>query len=391
MDYCTMALESLLKDQKVQCMMEAQNLVEESNFITECISSGYISLENFKYTPVTEGFADSLMEFINKIVAHFKTKAVERSKKYIPWLKECGDQIKERAAKTEALKLSPLWQGNWADDGKKINTKLTEAFSNYDRGSYTNYGFTKDFLDKETILTEDGTAALTDSLKQYFRYGVKQSKPLDTVTVDGTKLAGMIDDILDYLINFESKALKNVTAINDNIARSLKNVKTFDQKDQLNVKPTDEPATEKKPVQDSFTPNTWLSIEERPVSESMLTLMANYKVLTEADGDPNKDKDKTEPVTKATPAEEPKQDDQKDVGGNKKGNDEASKYLENVKTFAKLAVSAYQTVLDERYILYINICKSIGDNSGSGPKFDKNGKYISKTKKPAEDTTKVEK
>lgn len=384
MDYCTYALESLLKDQKVQQIMEANHLLEESNFIYECMTSGYITLENIEFTPVTEAMLDSLIEFFNKIVDHFKAKAVERSKKYIPWLKEKGSEIKERAAKTGSLKLSPLWEGNWDKDATTIISAIRDGFNSYNAGKYDAYAFTRNILENSNILTEDGTAVLTDAFKQYYRYGVKRTTRLDDVTVNGAKLAELIDDILDYLINFDSKVLKNVTRINDELTKLLKTVKT------------DKGEESQTPTTDSLSPDTWLSIEQRPVSESMLNVLVNYKALTEAEGD---NKEKTEDQKKEEDTGNVKQvekveDPNKSEGekGDKSAKtDEASKYLDNVKTFAKFAVSAYQTVLDERYILYINICKTIGDASGSGPKFDKNGNYVSKKNETTKtETTKVE-
>lgn len=385
MDYCTYALESLLKDQKVQQMMEANHLLEESNFIYECVTSGYITLENIEYTPVTEAMLDSLIEFFNKIVDHFKTKAVERSKKYIPWLKEHGAEIKERAAKTGSLKLSPLWEGNWEKDASNIISAIRDGFNSYNAGKYDSYTFTRNFLENSKILTDEGTAVLTDAFKQYYRYGVKRTSRLDDVTVNGAKLAELIDDIIDYLINFDSKVLKNVTRINDELTKLMKTVKTD--------KPADDTQT---PTTDSLSPDTWLSIEQRPVSESMLNVLANYTALTEAEGgtkektDDQKKEEETGNVKQVEKVEDPNKPEN-DKGNKSTNTDEASKYLENVKTFAKFAVSAYQTVLDERYILYINICKTIGDASGSGPKFDKNGNYISKKNQTTTaETTKVE-
>ena len=378
--------------------MEVNHLVEESNFIYECVSSGYITLENMPVSPVTEGVADALVEFFNKIISHFKAKAVERSKKYIPWLKERGDEIKARAANAGSLKLSPLWEGNWDSDGKNIVTAIRTAYDNYNSGNFTNYSFVKNFLDNEKILTEEGTTALTDSLKQYYRFGVKRSTALDDVTVNGAKLAELIDDMIDYLINFDSKVVGNVTKINDQITKSLKTIKDANGESMVSNTVKANAEVKDAPVQDSFSSDTWLSIEQRPVSESMLTVLANYKVLTEADDKSSTDNKPATPEPKEEPGKEnvkdvkvvEKPDDKASEGEQKDSkNDEASKYLENVKVFSKFAVSAYQTVLDERYILYINVCKAIGDNSGKGPTFDKNGNYVSKENETPNDTTKV--
>lgn len=394
MDYCTYALQSLLDDQRIKHLMEVNHMVEESNFIYECISTGYINLENMQITPITEGLADSLIEFFNNIVSHFKAKSVERSKKYIPWLKERGDEIKQRAAKTESLKLSPLWEGNWDSDGKAIINSIRTAYDNYANGSYDNYAFTKPFLDNEKLLTDGDTATLTDAFKQYYRYGVKRTTRLDDVTVNGEKMAQLIDSMLDYLINFDNKVVSNVTKINDEITKSLKRLKDENGESIVDntVKANAEVKPEGEASKESFSPDLWLSIEQRPVSESMLNILANYKVLTEAE--------KTDDQKKAETTGDVKQvekvsNTQTDTAGNKEptsGSDSAkSKYLNNIRVFSKFALSAYQTVLDERYILYINICKTIGDASGKGPKFNKNGEYVSTKNKPTDDsTTKVE-
>ena len=54
----------------------------------------------------------------------------------------------------------------------------------------------------------------------------------------------------------------------------------------------------------------------------------------------------------------------------------ASTYLKNLDSLFKLAISAYTTACEERFVAFIALLKSIGDKSGKPPKFDKDGKYI---------------
>lgn len=64
----------------------------------------------------------------------------------------------------------------------------------------------------------------------------------------------------------------------------------------------------------------------------------------------------------------------------------ASTYLKNLDSLFKLAVSAYATACEERFVTFVNLLKSIGDKSGNPPKFDKDGKYIPRnTSKPPEE------
>ena len=58
----------------------------------------------------------------------------------------------------------------------------------------------------------------------------------------------------------------------------------------------------------------------------------------------------------------------------------ASTYLKNIDSLFKLAISAFATACEERFVTFIALLKAIGDKSGKPPKFDKDGKYIPRAK-----------
>lgn len=395
MDYCTLALESLLKDQKVQYALEVNNLVEESNFIYECVNSGYISLENLQITPVTEGVVDSMMEFIDKLFLRFKEASVKRANKYVPWLKECREEIKARAAKMESKSLSPLWKGKWREDGTEIVRAIRQAVTNYNGEKYDDYGFTKKFLKDSGTLTDSGSYTLTEYMKLYFRYGEQLTERPDNVTVTSSEMTRLIDDMFEYVINFGDIVVKSLENNNKNIQTELKKLKPK----------TGEVAADTNKVEantESVSSDTWVSIEQRPISETILNTLPNYVSVFEETTEV--DKKKAEAEAKALKDKQVQQNKDQgsvtssnDADGDKPGDkasdepkpeDKSVGYIDNVNRFARLAIAAYQTTLDERYLLYINIFKDIGDASGGGPKF-KDGKYISKKDNVANDTTKV--
>lgn len=372
-DYTRYAMESLLETQKIYHVMELQQMAEESAFIQESLKLGYMVLKesnDASLVAVTESITDAIVAFFEKIADMFRKKAVARNNKYGAWYKECSAQIKEKTANAATIELMPLWKGTWERDASSLIMAVNKAYDNYDRKRYDDYTFARDFLSNPDEVIKNGdNVRLKDELKNYFRYHVKGVEEPTTIKMTGAALVDVIDDMLKFNMEYNVGPTKKVDQIQTAIAKRL---------NQVN------PPTGQTAAKESFTAGTWLSIEQRPVSESMLNTLANYSSLLEAEGDK-----KTESQTSSTADTTKIQvaGDNNDNTNNKQDataankaetteNETANVYWKNIERFFKTAVTAYQTAMDERYIQYNNVFLHVTQGSEFAPKFDKNGKYI---------------
>lgn len=372
MDYTVLAMESLLDSQKVWQELKARKLVEESNFIIECMNTGYIAnLEALEMVPVTESIISAIIAFFEKIAGLFREKAIERSKKYDEWLKEYQDELIARCKKANSLKLSPYWNGKWREDGNALASDIMTGFQNHENGKYNNYQFTSRYLANFKILTEGERSDLNDSLKQYFRFGLKQTETPEEIEMTGEALSSHIEDMIKFNLNYVTECPKIIDNIKTAIARGLDKITPPDGNNGGDSsKPTDVAnSNNAQGTTDSIDASTWLDVEQRPIYESSLRILANYSTIFEENKPGNTPGDANRSPTSVRSAEE-----------EDKSKQEASDYFSNVETFAKSAVTAYQTALEERYIVYTKIFLAISD-SDIAPKFDKNGNYITKDKR----------
>ena len=384
MDYTREAMLSMLESQKARHTAEITNLINESDFIYQCMENGFISPELYKQVPVTEGFYETIINFITNIILDFKKKTVKAmDDKYGDWLKEYRDAIEQSAPNTKLNPMNPFWEGQWSKDSKAISNAVSTAMSKYDDGKYDDYGFITPFMDRKSF---DDPNVRVNTFKQYFRFNKKTAETVDSVTLSGQDLAKQIGGFLDYCINFSKNTESHITPLETMAKQTLK--KSSVGKDVKDA-PTADTKKDPQSVTDSFTMNTWLDIEQRHVSESSLNVLANYHTLLEAEGD------KPEAPEQTTKVTVDKGDDTTDNAPGKPEDNKKSdgdKYLKDIENFMRDAVRAYLTAFNERYILYINTFLRIAQDNGFAPKYDKETKkYDAEATKTAYDNFKSKK
>ena len=372
-DYMRRASESLLETQKIYHLLEIHQMVEESEFIKESMDLGYIVLresDSPEMIAVTESISEAIAAFFEKISEMFRKKAVSRKQKYGPWYAECAEQLKEKAKNAHTMDLKPFWKGEWNRDSKDLVMAVDKAYDNYENKKYDDYSFAKAFLanPKESITGEN--SKMKAELITYFRYHIKSADDPEPIKMTGEALSSIIDEMLKFNTEYSVGPTKSVDSVNTAIAKRLMKV--------------DAPSSSSSTTE-SFTSNSWLSIEQRPVCESMLNTLANYTTITEADekpkagAKPNEDKaETTAQATKVEVSDDKAKPGQQTADGKSgtKADDGAMTYWKNIEKFFKLAVSSYQTAMDERFIMYNNVFLQIASGSELAPKFDKDGKYI---------------
>jgi hypothetical protein len=379
MDYTTCALESLiLLEDKYSTMLE-DRLIMESEYMLECINSGFV--ENYVLEADEQSRMTKLIEAINVFYEHllgaFRNKAVEYSKKYVPWIKDNEDAIKEKSKSLKDITAVPFWNvTNPVSEGNKLIQSINNAYGSSD---YTDIGWSKQFVDNVKSLEDLKNSDLPGLLKNYFRVGDKNANSIKQVTMTGKELSSYVPKMIDYIVKYEQ-----------NIPSSIEKIKSAMERNLTKF--------QKTAAMDSF-----LYLENISVLNSELSILEGFDAIRsqlmeaiEDEPTPNKNvvdnkgKSVTSSITSAVTKDDTlkaaaKDDPAKQKELDKTSDDAAIKYCMALNRFFQIAVSAYATACEERFITYVNILKKI---NGGGPKLDKNGKYVKEEKK--ESTTKVD-
>lgn len=385
-DYTTAALENMIESMKYISAYENLSIIEESEFIIACMEAGMILLEaddapKKAKSESLKQFVEIAKEFIEKIVAAFRKKAVEYADKYIPWVIEYQDEIIAHAETiTNGFKITEYWKGNTKTSSAAVNAAVTQSANN----TKPDYSFATKLLGNRADMIGDKDPNLKEYLKYYFRFGEIPNKlDADTVTLSGKELADVVSKhMIPYVLDYSKSIPSMVQKMQNTITKACDNMT----------------AKMNQTVNESLTPDTYLVTECCRVCESVLTTLINYQSVMEAE--PN-GTDKPEPekttvdngaknekgkelsantVQREKTDEEVKKEEEKtgETGDTTKGDNPMTEYYKNVINFFKLAQSAWMTAAEERFLMYIKILTQIGDKDGKGPSFDKNGKYVRK-------------
>lgn len=326
---------------------------------------------------VMEGFFGNLVEtvknLISRIVGVFKKKAKDTNKKYKDWLADDGviDSIKENA-KLKTLKLLNFWDGDYQEHHTQISNAINSIAKEPADASKCPFSatFVKD-SDIETIEQyEQQGKNLDNILKNYFRCGKAGLDKMEPYTLAGSELAGKIDEMIEYVRKYDS-----FTANNVDLDARVSNLKI--------------PVAEAT----SIGWDTFLSIENRPVFETDLSILLQHMMTTmEADDGGNKpdagnapaketkklensakDAKKTENVkVEDVTGEDPK--DAAGGDGNGTAKEKTKHYYTFCCTFVRKATAAYLTVCEERRARYVEVLTACAGEKHK-PKFE-NGKYV---------------
>ena len=365
-DYTEITLEQMILQESSYSDLMENRYLAESEFISSCLESNLISQElmeagnfNQKYQAIKE----TIIKFLEKLIAAVRGKAVEYNKRYVKWLNDVGeDNLKKSAQTMKSVTLAPYFDGaDVSGDLRDIQTAINNASSNNDKN---NLSFTKAFIDD--IKTADDynniRGDLSGYLKNYFRFHKKNAKSVEKVEISGNDLSGKISDMVTYITNYE----KNAAAL-----EKLKN--TFESALR---------SMGDNGVMDSFS---YLQLEDIPASASDLTLLEGYSLLLEAK---ENDKDKSGVVTNdkgevesATSIQTSDQQEKEEAKKNGEAGTSSARYINIFQNFFQLVISSYVTAMEERYITYVNILAQL---AGGRPKVDDKGNYVPNDKKPTE-------
>ena len=389
-DYTRYAImESMEELQKIQ-KHDVTQMMLESEFLQTCYETKMVDVMEATKDDLFAGLIVSTQKFFEKITGFFRNKSIQSFKKQfndnsIKLIRNNIEAIKKDCLKLDTQKLTPYWDGNYKTDPGEFGKMVGMVTANINSGKYTDYNFATKFI-SNTKMVEDQDTNLSGYLKNYFRYGDNNLDSPKSITMTGKEFVGKLDDIISFVEKYPTEISGYPGKMSDFYNKHLRRLKLPDGK-TVNLAEAEREADKKDLAEVTadaikgntesvtITPNTYFSVEGKYACETMLPLYFGYPV-TEGENDnktkdgevnPNKQKDGS-PTTDVSSVD-------KDINGNpnedKKADtttNTAKSYFEDCNHFFKLALAAYQTATEERFVVYCKLLKLVAGQYMKVPK-----------------------
>ena len=395
-DYTRYAImESMEELQKIQ-KHDVTQMMLESEFLQTCYETKMVDVMEATKDDLFAGLIVSTQRFFEKITGFFRNKSIQSFKKQfndnsIKLIRSNIEAIKKDCLKLDTQKLTPYWDGNYKTDPAEFGKMMGTVTANINGGKYTDYSFATKFI-SNTKMVEDQDTNLSGYLKNYFRYGDNNLDSPKSITMTGKEFVGKLDDIISFVEKYPTEISGYPGKMSDSYNKNFRRLKLPDGKTvnlaeaerEADKEENGTPATNEKPTETkqesnttesvTITPNTYFSVEGKYACETMLPLYFGYPI-TEGEND-NKDKDgevnpnKQKDGSAATDVSSV----DKDINGNpnedKKADTTATakSYFEDCNHFFKLALAAYQTATEERFVVYCKLLKLVAGQYMKVPK-----------------------
>lgn len=432
-DYTDLAILSVLETVKLYNELEFEQMIAESHWIQDCLEAGLIlpvteaddeDKTTFKArsTGTLRDIANAIKLWIDEIISKIRQSAVKRSSKYVPWVEDVENQLIEAAGSLSGgVSMTPYYNGKWSSDPATTVSAINKALSSLHAKKVDDFSFASPIVDPAVVA--DSSKEMSTYVKNYYRFGVNNVDKIETENLVGAKLAEKVPTFIAYLRGYADNIPANVKQIANAYKPNKVGKIASEQNSGDNTKTDKTDATE-----ESLSPYTYLSIEDRMIFESVLSSMINYEAMKESyiqsvmevDNKPQKKDDTGNPTASVKPVDnggkettannitndESQKQKSEPTDGNKeekKNADSASEekeaddpsttdYLARIEYFVKLAITGYATACDERFCKYIDVLKIIAKAKNVPlPKFTDSGEYIPIANRTAEKTGKVDK
>lgn len=436
-DYTEIAMASLLETQHLYNKLELEQMIQESLWIQQCLESGFIlpmpvmeegdqQAEQGKQAEAnakqkvtqarSEGsardLANAIKAWLDEIIANIRRGAVKRKQKYAPWLDDVAEDLKTAAGKmTYGVKITPYHKADYNKDVTIAVNSINDATRSLENKDLNNFDFCQSIVDPEEVSNRSG--ALTNYIKNYFRYNIKNTNKVDTSIIVGQDLVKFVPDAIDYISKYDDIVSKNIQKISNayNPGKISKAIEKAEEGTGGNDgatagdnKSAENNTNKQTGDMNSINPNLFLSVEDRAVCESLLTTLINYTPLIENGANTqtdnkqdNNQKSESSNVDKNTgeasqgvkvdtvdnnnkpvnPNDEKNEENKQEDKGNSKA--QVTAYMKTIEYYIKLLISSYATACDERFITYLNVLLKVAESGKvPKPKFDAKGNYIGK-------------
>lgn len=380
-NYITMVFEHEMQCLKEEQQAEVIQMIRESAIIMEALESGYIT----EFLPVEEALPgaglvksayEAFMAIVDKLATAFMSAA--NKKAYAAFgdagvdeLKANMDTLIERANQLQPRKMTPCWKGriiNGLDDCTKA---IEQGFNNVKNKRLDEHNWIPQFITNKELVTDSKNKDLSPMLKSYLLVG--STKPSEDMrqTIDGGTIAKHVKDMVSFMENYKTNS--------EYIAREFKAAAKRRPKDADMDRDTvgagntpDQRANDiQNKTTESFTPDTYIMVEDCMVKETTLPLAINYKEVVEADipgtTTTTPQQPTIDPKKAVSPSKVEKVGDQRadNVEKEKKSemkteNAKRKDYCKVVERFQRISQSALQYCFEVKFHVYYAILKEIG-------------------------------
>lgn len=385
-NYITMVFEHEMQCLKEEQQAEVIQMIRESAIIMEALESGYIT----EFLPVEEAVPgtglvksayEAFMAIVDKLATAFMKAANKKAyaafgDEGVGQLKANMDTLIERANQLQPRKMTPCWKGKIINGLDDCTKGIEQGFNNVKNKKLDDHNWIPQFITNPEIVTDPKNKDLSPLLKSYLLTG--SNKPVADMrqTIDGGTIAKHVKEMVDFMENYK----KNSEYIANEFKAAAKRRPKDAEMDRDTVGAGNTPDQRANDVQnkttESFTPDTYIMVENCTVRETTLPLAINYKEVIEADVPPTNNA-----TTNNNPAPKP-QVDPKDavspskiekVGDQRADNAEQEKksemksesakrkeYCKVVERFQRISQAALQYCFEVKFHIYYAILKEIG-------------------------------
>lgn len=345
LDYTQLAMENMMISHPGYMGYLENRYLQESAFVQMCLESMKVEPEYFVMEASEASLRDRLVDFLNKIISFFRKKMIEYDKKYTEDIKKLynSGKLPEKAKSyTEKLEILPYWKvTNVSQDKALIKNAMTKGATNKNKEDLS---YMSSMVSVKTVEEwDDKKGLLRGYLLNYFRCHEKDAEQVKKIKVSGPEIASKLKIMVDYITGYS------------NIANGLDELRKAAETNMASL----------EKVQEAFG---FLEIEQLPMEASDIALLEGFYALLEAEtnNDGKKageavgtDGEKTSP-TSVEPAGDKNANNTTTTGDKKEeAKPTSNRYANIYERFFELAVTAYMTACEERYISYINILKSV--------------------------------
>lgn len=350
-DYTGLALENANIFHSKNMISLEKRYINEFLFVKGCLENMYVDSNSYSIMEASEAsLKDKMLEFLDNMIGLFRKKVIEYQETYNEDIKNLYDKgiLSEKAKSYGSMEILPYWKANNTDqDRNLIRTALTKGASNKDLDNLT---YMSSLVSVSNVSEWDAKKGqIRGYLLNYFRCHEKDTAQVKKIKVSGAEISSKLKIMVDYILGYEK------------IANGLDSLKS-DADTQISSLTN---------VQESFR---FLEIEQRFIENSDIALLEGFTALLEAD---NEDKtgetvdsggEKTSP-TSVEASDSNKSDASSNSGDNKDESKPTSNRYANIyERFFELAITAYMTACEERYISYINILRAVNGGPFSSDK-----------------------
>lgn len=342
-DYSVLALQNNLKLEKIYLESFIDIMAIEADYIESCLEMGQIVTEALDTTEVEvtkkRNIFDRIMDAIAALFGTFKEKVTVLMDKNNQWLKANLVNInKENMSKLGEVEAFPYWLRN-ADAISNALQDIANTLINRTKANPEKFASMEE-LTKIVRQKIGGTEDLASDAKNFFRTG-KLGESAKLIKTNGPSMAAHLDEMYNYVIQYDKVVVPRLNKFMNNMRAAVKSLAS------------------------TAKTESFCYLENTMYNDTAIGLLPDFSVVLEEvkvqDAELSKgkiDDNKQGSVTKVTVMD--KSDEAKKV--EQENSAKITEYCKNLTNILKTLQGAALTVLEEKYITYVNIFKAVVAN-----------------------------